>query len=76
MVRTVVSIDDDDKKWLDYEAAAHGTTMTAVVREAIAVYRHIKENEQSIDELLNATRGTWKHGDALDYQKKSRKEWG
>lgn len=76
MVRTVVSIDDDDKQWLDYEAASHGTTMTAVVREAIAVYRHIKENEQNIEELLDATKGSWKHGDGLEYQLKSRKEWG
>jgi predicted nucleic acid-binding protein len=35
MVRTVVSLDERDKKWLDRKAREKGVTMTTLVRQAI-----------------------------------------
>lgn len=39
MVRTLISLDPEDKAWLDDNARETGRTMTAVVREAVSRYR-------------------------------------
>lgn len=76
MVRTVISLDPDDKSWLDRMAAERGMTMTALVREAIRRLRAASDiPAPSIDTLLDRTRGTWRHGDGLAWQDKLRDEW-
>jgi hypothetical protein len=74
MVRTVISLDPDDKAWLDRKAEEQGTTMTEVVRRAV---RRLREEEERPDfeEILRRARGTWKHGDGLEYQIRIRDEW-
>jgi hypothetical protein len=74
MTRTIVSIDDDIKQWIDTKAAQEGIPMTELVRRALQQYR--EHEEQSIDRLLSETSGIWKTGDGLDYQQRSRDEWG
>jgi hypothetical protein len=51
--------------------------MTAVVREAVARYRaqDAKRNKPSLAMLLERTRGIWKRGDGLAWQRKLRGEW-
>ncbi len=74
--RTIISLDPVDKKWLDQRAQETHQTMTQVVREAIQEYRTKEEKPQpSLKEILDRTRGTWKYGDGLKYQKKIRSEW-
>lgn len=76
MKRTIISLDPKDKKWLDKRAKETHQTMTQVVREAIQEYRVKEEKAKpSLKELLDQTRGTWKHGDGLKYQIKIRSEW-
>lgn len=76
MVRTVVSLDPDDKDWLDRQARARSVTMTELVRDAV---RRLREHEERasppFDELLRRTSGLWKQGDGLVYQQSSRDEW-
>jgi predicted transcriptional regulator len=74
--RTIISLDPKVKEWLDKRAKETNQTMTQVVREAIQEYRVKEEKAKpSLKELLDKTRGTWKHGDGLKYQIKIRSEW-
>lgn len=74
--RTIISLEAADKRWLDQKAKETHQTMTQVVREAIAEYRTKAEEKEkpSFEELLEMTRGTWKRGDGLKYQRKIRED--
>jgi predicted kinase len=74
MVRTVISLDPEDKRWLDRKAKEERTTMTEVVRRAIRMMRE-EEEKPSFREILERSRGTWRHGDGLEYQIRIREEW-
>jgi hypothetical protein len=77
MVRTVVSLDERDKEWLDRKAREQGVTMTTLVRRAIRDLRMRRgggENtEPAFEEILRITKGTWKKGDAATWVKKMRR---
>ncbi len=73
MTRTVISLDPQDKRWLDEEARRTGKSMTEVVRMAIRSLR--EQREKSFDDLLQQTSGTWREGDGLAYQRRVRSEW-
>lgn len=76
MVRTVISLDPEEKAWLDRKAAQEGIPMTQVVREAIRRLREESEAQPGFDALLQQTRGIWMAGEGLDYQRRMRAEWG
>ena len=73
MLRTNVSLEPADKQWLDRKARETGRSMTELVREAVRSMR--RREEASFDPLLDRTRGSWKKGDGLAYQKRARREW-
>ncbi|MHB1947699.1 MAG: ribbon-helix-helix protein, CopG family [Gammaproteobacteria bacterium] len=77
MVRTVISLENSEKKWLDKQAHLRHVPMTEIVREALRHYRSKIESEKqpTIENLLAQTAGIWKKGDGLEYQKKLRDEW-
>ncbi len=76
MVRTVISISEDDKAWLEEKAAKEGIPMTEVVRRALRLLREKSEREDPpTDVLLERTKGMWKGEDGLDYQRRIRDEW-
>lgn len=76
MVRTVISLDEDDKLWLDHRAAEEGVPMTELIRRAVRLLRdQAPADHQSLDDLLTATSGLWKQGDGLNYQERVRREW-
>jgi hypothetical protein len=76
MVRTLISLDADDKAWLDRAARAEGIPMTRLVGRAI---RRLKQEQEAaphgFERLLRETAGIWKGGDALRYQRRVRAEW-
>jgi hypothetical protein len=76
MVRTVISIEEQDKAWLDEKAAQEGVPMTELVRRAIRLLRQ-RENlsDQPLEELIKRTRGLFKGGDGLAWQRGLRDEW-
>ena len=77
MIRTVISLDEDDKLWLDQHAARLRTTMTQLVRLAVRRLRSEEERlDVPFDELLERTRGIWPAGDGLAYQRSVRRGWG
>ena len=76
MVRTVISLEPDEKKWLDRKASQEHVSMTQVVRTAIEHFRKSTESGPgSFRQLLAETKGIWKHGDGVKYQRKIRGEW-
>lgn len=77
MVRTVVSLEEDDKDWLDRKAAEEGIPMTELIRRAVRLLRSENRHPQmrSRDELLEVTAGLWKKGDGLDYLERLRGQW-
>lgn len=76
MIRTIVSLDPDDKAWLDRKARQERTPMTRLVRRAIQRMRQESEARPSgFDRLLNETSGLRKSGDGLAVQRKLRGEW-
>jgi hypothetical protein len=75
MVRTIVSLEEADKRWLDQRARALKVPMTAVMRQAVAALREQEARRASFDQALKATAGIWKAGDGLAWQRKLRAEW-
>jgi hypothetical protein len=76
MVRTVISLDDDDKAWLDRAARSERIPMTRLVRRAIRRLREEQEAApQGFERLLRETAGTWKAGDGLAALRRLRAEW-
>jgi hypothetical protein len=76
MIRTIISLDPDDKSWLDRLAAQRGVPMTEVVREAIRRFRATAELPHlSYEAALEHTQGLWQRGDGLEWQERLRDEW-
>jgi hypothetical protein len=80
--RTLVSLPDDDKQWLDAEAAARGRPMTRLVQDAVAEYRVRAGSRrgESLDQLLCATAGLFTRRadppvDGAVLQRQLRGEW-
>jgi len=76
MVRTVVSLEEKDKRWLDERAETEGVPMTEIVRRAVRLLREQSRRQRpGLDDLLRKTAGIWKLGDGLKYQEKMRRGW-
>jgi len=75
MVRTVVSLPEDDKRWLDAEAKREGVSMTAVIRMAVSRLRAETRRAKTFDNLLKTTAGIGTGEDGVALQRKLRKEW-
>ena len=78
MPRTIISLSDEDKSWLDQRSRAERVPMTELVRQAVREYRERYDagGPSRLHELLGRTRGCWTHGDGLRYQDAARDEWG
>lgn len=76
MVRTIVTLDPEDKEWLDRRARAESVSMAQLIRQAVRRYRRETEaGEPDFDALLRKTSGLWTKGDGLDWQRRIRDEW-
>jgi hypothetical protein len=76
MIRTIVSVDPDDKEWLDCKARDEHVSTAELIRRAIRKYRLEAETDNPpVAALLDSTRGLWKAGDGLAYQQRLRQEW-
>jgi hypothetical protein len=77
MVRTIISITEEDKAWLDRRAHQEGVTMTELVRRSIGLYRETAEPATSeFTAVLAQTVGLWQGVEGLTYQDELREEWG
>lgn len=76
MIRTLISLDPDDKAWLDRTAREERVPMTRLVRRAIQRLRQESGAAPSrFEALLRATAGLRKSGDGLAAQRRLRREW-
>jgi hypothetical protein len=76
MPRTVISLDPDDKTWLDKEAKTRRVPMTQIVREAVRSLRQQRDiGAPDFDQILRETVGIWKGEDGMAYQRAQRAEW-
>jgi hypothetical protein len=75
--RTLVNLDAEDKQWLDAEAKVRGVSMAALVREAVHEYRMHEQaaTRPTLDQALSDTRGIWRAGDGMAWQRRLRDEW-
>jgi hypothetical protein len=77
MIRTIISMSDEEKAWLDRRAREEGVSMTELVRKSIALYHEIADPaECEFAATLSDTEGLWAGVDALAYQRALREEWG
>lgn len=76
MIRTVISLDPEDKHWLDRKSKETKMPLAAIVRQAIRQMRAEDEAASpSLDVLLEQTKGIWTREDGLAYQQAIRGEW-
>lgn len=76
MVRTVISLAETEKRWLDQQAALQKVPMTEIVRQAVQALRASREkNDEDFLALLGSTAGIWPQGDGLAWQQNQRSEW-
>src|SRR4051812_33448002 len=74
MIRTLISLDDEDKTWLDRKAKEEGITMAQVVRSAVKRYREqceASEAEPSLEQLLRRTAEAGGRGTASPTSRRS-----
>jgi hypothetical protein len=76
MIRTLISLDPEDKAWLDRKAKQDRMPMARLVRQAIQRLRQESEAKPSrFKVLLSETSGIGKAGDGLAIQRRLRREW-
>jgi len=72
--RTIITIPDDYKVWLESYSKAYNVSISEAVRRGIFILKETME-KNTYQTLLKNTKGLWKKGDGLKYQKKIRAEW-
>lgn len=72
--RIIITIPDEDKLWLEGYSKLHQISMAEAIRQGIDQLKKAKK-QQTYRQLVENTRGIWKKGDGLAYQKKLRAEW-
>jgi hypothetical protein len=76
MTRTIISIPEEEKRWLEVYSRRHRISSAEVVRRAILSYRQAK-TEKGLAHVLKTTAGTWPamKGDSRAYVDSLRKDW-
>lgn len=72
--RTIITISDEEKRWLAGYSRVHGVSVAEAVRRGIACLKEA-QGRDDYRELVKSTAGIWKKGDPLAYQEKLRSEW-
>lgn len=72
--RTIITLSEEDKLWLESYSNAHQISLAEAIRQGI---RRLKDAElqETYRTLVQKTRGIWKEGDGLKYQRRLREEW-
>lgn len=76
MIRSLISITRDDKKWLDCYARRHKLSSAELVRRAIKEYR-ARVGQRDLQTVIRETAGSWRSvkGDSQKLVDGMRKEW-
>ncbi len=76
MTRTIISLSEEDKHWLDAYSKQAKMPVSKVIRAAISEFKRDKQ-AATHKHLLSQTAGVWRNKkmDALRYVEALRKEW-
>ncbi|MCX5847814.1 MAG: hypothetical protein NTW12_15905 [Deltaproteobacteria bacterium] len=72
--RTIITISEQEKRWLAAYSGLHGVSLAEAIRRGIACLK-AAEGDTSYRKLVQNTGGIWNRGDALRYQEEIRSEW-
>ena len=72
--RMIVTINEDDKKWLDGYSKAKDISIAEAIRQGICKLKEANGNSP-YRTLAKKTIGVWRQGDGLEYQQRLRSEW-
>jgi hypothetical protein len=76
MIRTIISLTPDEKRWLEQRARLENVSAAALIRSLIDRHRQDLERAAGTgDDLLGKTSGIWHQVEGLEYQRKIRAEW-
>ena len=65
---------DEEKRWLVNYSKLNNISMAEAIRRGISCLRG-SEAPAGYKKLLDQTKGIWKKGDGLEYQKRLRADW-
>ncbi len=76
MTRTIITLEEADKRWLDRYSLRHKQSTAETIRQAIKEYQK-KARDESYQATLKAVAGIWKDDpeDSVEYIRKLRSEW-
>lgn len=75
MVRTIITLEETDKKWLDRYSGRHGRSTAETIRLAIHEFQK-KIRHGEYQKILESTAGILKDKvDSVQFVKKIREEW-
>ncbi len=72
--RTIITISEEDKKWIESYGKVHGISLAEAIRKGIRKLRE-SEKRDTYCTMIDKTKGLWKKGDGLKYQQRLREEW-
>jgi len=72
--RTIITISEQEKRWLAAYSGLHGVSLAEAVRRGIACLQ-VAEGQDTYRQIVTSTAGIWNRGDGLDYQRQIRSEW-
>jgi hypothetical protein len=72
--RTIITISDEERRWLSTFSRAQGISLAEGIRRGIACLK-TSEGSRNYQKIIKATQGLWKKGDGLTYQEQIRSEW-
>lgn len=72
--RTIITLPEEDKLWLEKYGVLHRVSMAQAIRQAIGKLK-AAESESTYQDLVRSTRGIWRKGNGLAYQRKIRSDW-
>ena len=72
--RTIITLPNEEKAWLEGYSKAHGISMAEGVRRALMLLRNA-EGQSTYTSLVKQTQGLWAVEDGLRCQEQLRSEW-
>ena len=72
--RIIITLSEEDKQWLESYSRAHQISLAEAIRQGIRRLKDV-ELENTYRTIVQNTRGIWKEGEGMKYQRKLRSEW-
>lgn len=76
MRKTLISLDEQDRDWLEHYSQSNNQSLAKTIRDAVKALREQQRDGQHIN-IFSLTAGIWRDKvlDGLKFQSKLRAEW-